>query len=157
LKDDHEAYKIIEQRLILKINQNNLIADNKIIFIPNLSRNGFNTLMRAGKVLLDTIYFSGFNTPMQALGCGLPVVTLQGQFMRSRAATGILKRIHLEELIAKNSEMYIGLIYKLISDQEFYKEIKNKIKDNVGLLYRDTAPIRSLENFFTEVLMGGKN
>ena len=36
-----------------------------------------------------TLGFSGFNTVMQAVECGLPVVTLRGEFLRGRLGSGI--------------------------------------------------------------------
>jgi predicted O-linked N-acetylglucosamine transferase (SPINDLY family) len=147
MQDHESSYKVLEKRLRLKFKNNGLKSEGKIIFIPNLTRNGFNTLMNAGKILLDNMYFSSFNTSMQALGCNLPVVTMQGNFMRSKATSGMLKMIKVEELIATNEKKYIQIIEKLINDDEYYKFLKDKIKNNIDLLYRDTAPIRSLEKF----------
>jgi predicted O-linked N-acetylglucosamine transferase (SPINDLY family) len=147
MQDHESSYKVLEKRLRLKFKNNGLKSEGKIIFIPYLTRNGFNTLMNAGKILLDNIYFSSFNTSMQALGCNLPVVTMQGNFMRSKAASGMLKMIKVEELIATNEKKYIEIIEKLVNNDEYYKFLKDKIKNNIDLLYRDTAPIRSLEKF----------
>ena len=147
MQDGESSYKVLEKRLRLKFKNNGLKSEGKIIFIPYLTRNGFNTLMNAGKILLDNMYFSSFNTSMQALGCNLPVVTMQGNFMRSKATSGMLKMIKVEELIATNEKIYIEIIEKLVNDDEYYKFLKDKIKNNIDLLYRDTAPIRSLEKF----------
>ena len=148
MKDDNGAYKIIQDRLSIKFKENGFSADNKIIFLPYLSRQGFNTLMSAGRVLLDTLNFSHFNTSMQALGCTLPVVSMRGRFMRSRATSGILKRIGMDELVASNPEMYICIVRRLINDGQYYQSVKSNIKNNAEILYRDADAIRSLENFF---------
>jgi predicted O-linked N-acetylglucosamine transferase (SPINDLY family) len=153
MRDESDAYKIVEQRLNLKFEKNNLPFKNKVVFIPPLSRAGFNTLMNLSRVLLDNIYFSGFNTSIQALGCGLPIVTLKGKFMRSRAASGMLKRIHLDELIANSQEMYIKIVQRLVNDSVYYQSVKTTIKNNVHFLYKDIAPIRTLENFFIKITL----
>jgi hypothetical protein len=44
--------------------------------------------MKQARLYLDTIGFSGFNTAMLAVECGLPVVTREGRFMRGRLASG---------------------------------------------------------------------
>lgn len=152
MKDDNGAYKVIEERLALKFKENGISFENRIIFLPYLSRQGFNTLMSVGKILLDTIYFSHFNTSMQALGCNLPVVTIQGRFMRSRATAGILKRIHMDELVVATPEIYINIINKLINDEKYYESVKSRIKSNVDLLYRDFAAIKSLETSFKNIV-----
>ena len=53
---------------------------------------------------LDSIGFSGFNTALQAVECGLPIVTREGRFMRGRLASGILKRMGLQDLVAADEE-----------------------------------------------------
>jgi predicted O-linked N-acetylglucosamine transferase (SPINDLY family) len=74
------------------------------VFIPWQPRPSFYGLMKRATVFLDTIGFSGFNTAMQAVDCGLPIVTREGRFMRGRLASGILKRIGLHELIAASDD-----------------------------------------------------
>jgi predicted O-linked N-acetylglucosamine transferase (SPINDLY family) len=152
MRDDSGAYKVIQERLVLKLKENGISPEGKIIFLPYLSRQGFNTLMSVGRVLIDNKYFSHFNTTMQALGCNLPVVTMQGRFMRSRATAGILKRIHMDELVVATPEIYINIIIKLINDEKYYESVKSRIKSNVDLLYRDSVAIRSLETSFENIV-----
>jgi hypothetical protein len=70
--------------------------------------------------------------------------------MRSRATSGMLKMIHLDELIVVDKISFINLITRLTEDNDYYEFIKEKIKGNVQLLYKDLSPIRSLENFFID-------
>jgi hypothetical protein len=70
--------------------------------------------------------------------------------MRSKATSGMLKMIKVEELIAINENIYIEIIEKLVNDDEYYQFLKDKIKNNVDLLYKDLSPIRSLEKFFID-------
>jgi predicted O-linked N-acetylglucosamine transferase (SPINDLY family) len=157
MQDNKGAYKILELRLKSIFTKNNLDYKSLIIFIPNLTRNGFNSLMKSAKLQLDTPYFSSFNTSMQALGNGLPVVTRHGNFMRSRATSGMLKMVEVTELIAFDDNEYINIVVKLTVDENFYNKIKNKIINNVDKLYRDSASILSLENFFINEKKGSSN
>jgi protein O-GlcNAc transferase len=150
IQDVWGNYKILQNRLHEKFAVENLDNSNTLKFIPYPSREGFNTLMSNSRLLLDTVYFSHFNTSMQALGNTLPVVTIEGQFMRSRATSGMLKMIHLDELIVVDKISFINLITRLTEDNDYYEFIKEKIKGNVQLLYKDLSPIRSLENFFID-------
>lgn len=152
IKDIWGQYKILEDRLNKKFHKNNLNSSNSIKFIPYPTRDGFNTLMRNSRLLLDTIYFSHFNTSMQALGNTLPVVTIKGRFMRARATSGMLKMIGINELIALDKSTYINTIIRLTEDDDYYNLIKKNIINNVNLLYKDILPIRTLEKFFIEKL-----
>jgi predicted O-linked N-acetylglucosamine transferase (SPINDLY family) len=104
--------------------------------------------MKQSITLLDTIGISGFNTAMQAIGCGLPIITREGSFMRTRSASAILQTLGLEELIAKSEHDYINLVEKVVLDQEFRSKIKSKICLNENLLYKDMRTIKALEDFF---------
>ena len=72
--------------------------------------------MKKADVLLDTIGFSGMNTAMQAIGCGLPIITRIGNFQRTRHASAILKTINVEELITNTEEEYINLMQSKVKN-----------------------------------------
>ena len=50
--------------------------------------------------MLDTLHWSGGNTTLDALACGLPVVTLPGAFMRGRQSAAMLRAVGADDLIA---------------------------------------------------------
>jgi protein O-GlcNAc transferase len=56
----------------------------RVIFLPRMDHNAYLQVNRSCDVMLDTLYWSGGNTSLDALACGLPMVTLPGEFMRGR-------------------------------------------------------------------------
>lgn len=124
--------------------------DDFVVYIPWQNRSEFYALLKRADIMLDTIGFSGFNTVIQAIECDLPVVTMDGQYMRGRLGAGILKRMKLTETIANNQEEYIDLAVRLVQDTSYRKTVRSKIKESKHLLFEDTAPIRWLEKFFIE-------
>ena len=151
MNDFHGASEILKKRLKISIEEAGFIFEKHIIFVPQQSRKGFSTLMKNADILLDTIGFSGMNTAMQAIGCGLPIITREGQFQRTKHVSAILKTIEAEELIAQTEEEYIDLVEKFFFDQEFQNAIKLKIKNKENYLYRNKSAIRELEDFFMNV------
>ena len=118
-----------------------------VTFVPPLVRPAFYGLMKRADVLLDTIGFSGFNTTMQAVECGLPIVAWEGRFMRGRFASGVLKRMKLDDVVAKSEKEYIALAAKLAGDTAYREQIRARIVAARDVLYEDEAPIRALEEF----------
>jgi len=57
-------------------------------------------------ILLDCAAFSGYTTAWAAVHRGLPIVTLEGEFLRQRLAAGLLRQIGLTEGIATSREQY---------------------------------------------------
>ncbi|MDC3273398.1 tetratricopeptide repeat protein [Alphaproteobacteria bacterium] len=151
MDDRHGTSEILKIRLKNKIEQAGLNYKKHVIFIPELSREGYSALMNKADILLDPIGFSGANTTLHAIGCGLPVVTREGKFQRTKHASAILRSLKIEELITCTEEDYIDLVEKIILDNKFRKKLKSKIKSNEKILYKNKKPIRALENFFESV------
>jgi predicted O-linked N-acetylglucosamine transferase (SPINDLY family) len=122
------------------------------VFIPWQSGPQFHGLLARADVLLDTIGFSGFNTAMQSVACGLPVATREGRFLRGRLASGVLKRIGLSELVATTEEEYVALAIKLAGDPAYRQLIRRRIEASRHVLFDNVAPIRALEQFCANVV-----
>ena len=137
----------LKDRLTKTFESNSLNAADFIRFIPWQKTEAFYGLMQKADVFLDTIGFSGFNTAIQAIECGLPVVTREGLFLRGRLASGILKRIGMNELIANNEAEYVALVVKLVKDRQYKKVVQEKINASRSILFDDLEPIRALEQF----------
>ena len=150
--DDHENLsEKLRERLGVAFAQADMYFDEYGVFIPWQTRPAFYGLLQRADVCLDTMGFSGFNTAMQAIECGLPIVTLEGRFMRGRFASGILKRIGLSELVAQTHERYVELAVKLGQDSEYRRDVRARIVASRDVLFDDVAPIRALERFLLEV------
>ena len=147
---EHLSAKLRE-RLDLVFTRAGLDFSKYVVFIPWQQRPEFYGLMKQADVFLDTIGFSGFNTAMQAIECGLPIVTLDGRFMRGRLGSGILKRMGLAELVAQSEPDYINLAVKLARDADYRRHIRGRIDANRHVLFNDAAPIRGLEDFLVNV------
>ena len=141
----------LRQRLEAVFTRYGLNIDEHVIFIPWLNGPAFDGLLDRADVFLDTIGFSGFNTAMQAVERGTPIVTREGRFLRGRLASGILKRMGLQELVAGSEEDYVSLAVKLIRDGEYRGRVRKRIEAERPVLFEDMAPIRALENFLAEV------
>ena len=141
----------LRQRLEAVFTRYGLNIDEHVIFIPWLNGPAFDGLLDRADVFLDTVGFSGFNTAMQAVERGIPVVTREGRFLRGRLASGILKRMGLQELVAGSEEEYISLAVELIRDGEYREHARKRIEAERHVLFEDMAPIRALENFLAEV------
>lgn len=127
-----------------------LDAADFVRFVPWQNTAEFFGILKRADVFLDTIGFSGFNTAMQALDCGLPIVTREGRFLRGRLASGILKRMGLAQLVAQSEEDYVTLAVKLVQDPEYRRHVRERIAASRDVLFDDVAPVRALEAFLTK-------
>ncbi|MCX8079400.1 MAG: tetratricopeptide repeat protein [Geminocystis sp.] len=120
------------------------------VFLPFLPSGDYLQLNLLCDVFLDSIAWSGDNTTREAIACGLPVVTLPGEFMRSRHSYGILKQIGVTETIASSLPEYIEIAAKLGKDKQWRQEVKQKIIQNHHRLYNDLECVKALAEFYRQ-------
>jgi tetratricopeptide (TPR) repeat protein len=84
-----------------------LDPDAYLRFIPWLPPGEFIGFLDEMDVYLDCPAFSGYTTAWQAVQRGLPVVTLEGEFLRQRLAAGLLRQIDATEGIASSRDEYV--------------------------------------------------
>jgi predicted O-linked N-acetylglucosamine transferase (SPINDLY family) len=140
----------LRERLTRAFARKGLDAGDFVAFVPWQSAPQFHGWLKRADVFLDTVGFSGFNTAMQAVECGLPIVTREGRFMRGRLASGILRRAGLHELVAASDEEYVALAVRLAKDAAYRAEIRERIAAARGILFEDMAPIRGMEDFLVQ-------
>jgi protein O-GlcNAc transferase len=143
----------LRQRIAIAFGLSGLAADDFVTFIPWQDTARFFGLLERADVFLDTIGFSGFNTAMQAVECGIPIVTRESAFLRGRLASGILKRLGLSELIAQSEAEYVAVAVQLAQDATYRSHIRQRIAQSRQVLFDDAAPIRAMEAFFSEVVL----
>jgi predicted O-linked N-acetylglucosamine transferase (SPINDLY family) len=89
-------------------------GDAVLVPVPWLPTGQFYSLLDAMDVYLDCPGFSGYTTAWQALHRGLPIVTLEGRFMRQRLAAGALRQIGWPDTIATDRQGYVGIATRLV-------------------------------------------
>lgn len=142
---------ILGERLRREFEASGLRFDDHVVFVPWLGRAEFAGLMRRADVYLDTIGFSGFNTAMQAVDCGLPIVTREGRFMRGRLASAILRRMGMGELVATSEDGYVGLAVRLAADADYREQVRAAMASRKAVLFEDPAPMRALEGRLIDI------
>jgi protein O-GlcNAc transferase len=135
----------IERRMRRAFAKAGVDYDRTVAWIPMLDRGRFFGLMQRATAMLDTIGFSGFNTALQALECDLPVVAFEGEFMRGRLASGPLRHLGLDELVATTSAEYVDIALRLVDDTPWRARMKQEIAQRRQALFDDRVPVRALE------------
>jgi predicted O-linked N-acetylglucosamine transferase (SPINDLY family) len=142
---------LIARRLRATFEHAELDYDRHVRFIDHQSRPRYFALMRQSSIYLDTIAFSGFNTAMQAFECGLPVLTVEGRFLRNRFASGLLREMGVEELIATDAKAYVANAVTLLTNPALLAATRRKITERFpGLLDRSDS-VRAFEAFLESV------
>ena len=108
-------------------------------------------------VFLDTCEWSGGNTTLEAIACGLPIVTWPGQFMRGRHSAAILAQIGVTETIAHSAAEYVALAVRLGRDRSWRQEISQRVRDRADRSFGDRSALTALETWFDHVGRSGRS
>ncbi len=115
-KDSPWAAAQVRNRLATAFRAAGLDPDALITVFPWLSRAQFLGFLDEMDVYLDCPAFSGYTTAWQAVHRGLPVVTLEGTFLRQRLAAGLLRQIGQTGSLATTREAYIAHALRLAEE-----------------------------------------
>jgi protein O-GlcNAc transferase len=135
----------LAERLAAAFKARKLDYDRFVRFLPWQTQPQFHGWLRRADVYLDTIGFSGFNTALQGVECGVPIVTREGRFMRGRLASAILKRLGLAELVVPTEEAYVELAVRLVQDADYSEAVASRMERERHALYEDQSSVRELE------------
>jgi len=141
---------LFTERLRTSFANQGMDFDAQVCLIPILARPHWFGLMQRSTLMLDTLGFSGFNTALQAIEAGLPYLAFEGDFMRGRLASGLMRRMNLEDLIATTYEDFVQRAVALAADAETLGEIRSEMSRRSPVLFSDTTPVRALEDFLLE-------
>lgn len=119
----------------------------RVKMLPRMGHDDYLRVNMMCDAMLDTLFWSGGNTSLDALVSGLPIVTLPGEFMRGRQSYGMLTLMGLPELIAKDVEDYVAIALRLGGDPVWRQEIRQRISQNIGKIFENQEPVKELERF----------
>ncbi len=119
----------------------------RVKLLPNVGHADYLRVNLACDVMLDSLYWSGGNTSLDAIACGLPVVTRPGALMRGRQSAGMLSLMGLDELVVDSAEAYVETALRLGRDLACRKALREALAERSGQLFDQEAPVRALEDF----------
>jgi protein O-GlcNAc transferase len=112
----HWATVRLRNRLAAAFDAEGLDPDAHLRVMPWLSRDQFAGYLDEMDVFLDCPAFSGYTTAWQAIHRGIPIVTLEGEFLRQRLAAGLLRQIGMTDGIASSADQYVQIAAALAQE-----------------------------------------
>ena len=108
-------------------------------------------------IALDPFPYNGTTTTCDALWMGVPVVSLMGDRHAGRVTAGILTRIGLADLVAKDKADYIRIAAELASNPLRLVDLRQNLRTMFrnSPLGRPDLVVRDIEKFYTAVVRGG--
>ncbi len=94
-----------------------LDTERHIVILPRMDAASFVAAMGAADIVLDSIGWSGCNSLVEAIGWGLPIVTLPGATMRSRHGAALLEWLGQSDVVSATREDYVDRAVALAGER----------------------------------------
>ena len=144
------------QRLERGMRERDLEQRQQIKLLPLLSHRDFRRLMTVADVMLDTPHWSGGSTSLDALGASLPIVTLEGKFMRGRQSAAMLRIVGVPELVASDEAAYVELALRVAGDRAYRDALASRIGEGWPRLVNRSEPIETLATALAAMIDAGR-
>jgi CRISPR-associated protein Csy1 len=100
---------------------------------------------RACDVMVDSLHWSGGNATLDALHCGLPVVTCPGRYMRGRQSAAMLRMLDCAQLITASPQQLAETAVAIAHDPARRAALAARIAANLPHLTQSSAPLQELD------------
>lgn len=139
------------RRNLLREAANHGIAPTRMIFAPFDSRDRYLARQGLGDLLLDAIHHSAMTTACDALAAGLPVLTIRGDAVASRAGESLVRAAGLPELVCRDRETFVAQAVALASDRSRLLAYRERLLRRAAPLFDTPGRVRALEVAFLEI------
>ncbi len=125
----------------------------RLICAPLDPRERYLARQRLGDLLLDAVHHDAISTACDALGAGLPVLTLRGETFASRAGESLLRAAGLPDLVAADSEAFVRAATDLGANRAALGALKARLSANRSSapLFDTAGRVRELEAGFVQM------
>jgi predicted O-linked N-acetylglucosamine transferase (SPINDLY family) len=122
------------------------IDPGRIIFSSKCGYSEYLARLTKADLFLDTFNYNAGAVANDALWCGLPILTRQGQSYVARMVSSLLNAIDMPELITTTETDYEKLALDLATSPKKLKSLKAKLARN-----KDNTPLFNTEQFTSNI------
>ena len=124
----------------------------RIRFFPVLSYDKYLRLMSVSTMIIDSPVYAGGLTSFDAFSFGVPEVTLSGPLHVQNFATGIYRRMGLDDLPCQTIEQYADLAVRLGTEPDYRQDVSDRILERNHLIFEDADTVPEYERLFEQML-----
>ncbi len=130
----------IRKRIERALTQAGADPATQLAILPLMPRPRFLAVNRACDFMLDSLHWSGGNTSIDAIACGLPLLTCPGRFMRGRQSAAMLRLTGMDDLIHDTPDALGDATIALAQDADQRHELRQRVDTGSGALFQRDDP-----------------
>lgn len=135
---------------ILEVLRRGGVAEDRVEFVEPQPRRNYLELYHQVDVMLDSFPYNGHTTSLDAMWMGVPVLSLAGGQIVSRAGLSQLSNLGLPELVAFTEEEYVKIAVELARDLPRLEELRATLRSRMqaSVLMDGQRFARGIENAY---------
>jgi tetratricopeptide (TPR) repeat protein len=142
----------LRRRLEGALNTVGADPDRQLLFLPLMPRPRYLAVNAACDFMLDSLHWSGGNTSIDALACGLPLLTCPGKLMRGRQSAAMLRLIGLETLVQDSPQGLAQAAMALARDAGQRETLRAEISQRSGVLFEREDVLAALPEVVSAII-----
>jgi protein O-GlcNAc transferase len=142
-----QTTETFQRRVARAFEREGLDVRRHVVVLPRMDGATFHAVARVSDIFLDSIGWSGCNSAIECMTCGLPAITCEGDTMRARHNYAFLKMMGLERLIARDVDSYVELAVRVARDSGWRDELRKELAARLPRTLGDLQCVRALEAF----------
>jgi len=103
-------------------------------------------------MIIDSPVYAGGQTSFDAFSLGIPEVTHSGPLHIQNFATGIYRRMGLDDLPCQTIEQYVDLAVHLGTEPDYRQDVSHRILERNHLIFEDADTVPEHERLFELML-----
>ena len=124
-----------------------------LVFLPVQKHADYLAGIARAPFVLDSPWFSGGGTSLDAFRVGTPVLAWEGAMARGRQTSAMLRMMDLRELIATDEDEYIAKACALIREPARSEALRGTIRTRQARLFDDDVAVRAFAQFIERVAL----
>jgi predicted O-linked N-acetylglucosamine transferase (SPINDLY family) len=122
-----------------------------LVFLPVQTHANYLAGIARAPLVLDSPWFSGGGTSLDAFRVGTPVLAWEGAMARGRQTSAMLRMMDVRELIVADEDGYVAKASDLICDAGSRDVLRETIRARQSRLFGDDAAVRAFADFLVSV------
>jgi protein O-GlcNAc transferase len=143
----------LERRFRARIEESfraqNIDPARHLVFLPVQKHADYLAGIARAPLVLDSPWFSGGSTSLDAFSVGTPVLAWQGAMARGRQTSGMLRMMGVDELIANDADDYVAKCVALVGNKERLTTLRTRLLGASRRLFEDAAVMPMFEEFLS--------
>ena len=118
-----------------------------LAFIPSQKHADYLAGLAKAPLVLDSPWFSGGATSLDAIHVGTPIIAWQGEMLRGCQTAGMLSMMGLTETIAGSESQYIEMCVALLKEKDRRAELRDEMLEKSSIPFDDERPVKAFADF----------